>query len=89
MRYILPSGEIIEASDELARLLAETKTILAGMTKEERISWFEHGMFAKPLRYEHESEGTSFIVRTHFDKTAIESIAEKVERVAAKSVQQE
>ncbi len=84
MKYILPNGEIIEASDELAKLLAEIKELLANMTKEKRIAWFEHGMFAKPLRYEHESEGTSFIVRTYFDKTASESIAEKVERVAAK-----
>ena len=84
MKYILPNGEIIEASDELAKLLAEIKELLANMIKEERIAWFEHSMFSKPLRYEHESEGTSFIVRTHFDKTASESIAEKVERVAAK-----
>lgn len=84
MKYILPNGEIIEASDELAKLLAEIKELLANMTKEERITWFEHSMFSKPLRYEHESEGTSFIVRTHFDKSANESIAEKAERVAAK-----
>ena len=56
MKYILPNGEIIEASNELAKLLAEIKELLANMTNEERIAWFEHSMFSKPLRYEHESK---------------------------------
>ncbi len=89
MRYIFPNGEVIEASDELAKLIAEIKDHLMNLTREERIAYFEKGMFAKPIRYTQEIDGTTYIVRTYFDKTANESIAEKVERVAAKSVQQE
>lgn len=88
MKYYLQNGEAIKANDEFSKLIAEIKESLESMTREERIAFFEKGMFAKPIRYTQEFDNTTYIVRTYFDKTASESIAEKVERVAAKSVQQ-
>ena len=67
MKYILPNGEIIEANDELAKLLAEIKELLANMTKEERLSIFKENEYPKDMDFDYDFGNTVIEVRTFFE----------------------
>lgn len=73
-----------EAMDEIRQLLDEITDHLAAMTREQRLAWFQRSMYAKPLNFMREIDGTTYVVRTYFREDATENIKDKIERIVTK-----
>ena len=71
-------------SPELEQAIQEITALLAVMTKEQRLAWFKRTMYAEPLAFIREIDGTVYAVRSHFQPDASENITEKVGRILAK-----
>lgn len=71
-------------SPELEQAIWEITVLLAAMTKEQRLAWFKRTMYAEPLAFIREIDGTVYAVRSHFQPDAGENIAEKVGRILSK-----
>lgn len=84
MMYIDNQGNAIERNGEIYTLLDEITDHLATLTKEERIAWFRQTMYAEPLNFLREIDGTLYAVRAFFKENAGENITEKVERIILK-----
>lgn len=82
--YADNQGNIIEVTEEIYTLLDEITDRLAMLTKEERIAWFRQTMYAEPLNFIREIDGTSYIIRTFFKEEATENIYEKLGRILTK-----
>lgn len=67
---------------ELEQAIQEITDLLAAMTKEQRLAWFKRTMYAEPLEFIREIDGTVYAVRSHFQPDAGEN--EKVGRVLSK-----
>lgn len=72
--------------DEIRALIDEITDILAAMSKEKRLRFFKQ--YPIPLDFAKEIDGTTYLVRTYFDSTATESIAEKTARIVRSDKQQ-
>ncbi len=72
--------------DEIRALIDEINGILAAMSKEKRLRFFKQ--YPVPLDFAKEIDGTTYLVRTYFDSTASESIAEKTARIVITDKQQ-
>lgn len=72
--------------DEIRALIDEITDILAAMSKEKRLRFFEQ--YPVPLDFAKEIDGMTCLVRTYFDSTATESIAEKTARIVITDKQQ-
>lgn len=72
--------------DEIRALINEITDILAAMSKEKRLRFFKQ--YPIPLDFAKEIDGTTYLVRTYFDSTATESIAEKTARIVRSDKQQ-
>ena len=71
-------------SPELEQAIQEITDLLAVMTKEQRLAWFKRTMYAEPLAFIREIDGTVYAVRSHFQLDAGENITEKVGRILSK-----
>ena len=71
-------------SPELEQAIQEITALLAVMTKEQRLAWFKRTMYAEPLAFIREIDGTVYAVRSHFQPDAGENITEKVGRILSK-----
>ncbi len=65
--------------DLLNEIREKTFSKLSAMTKEERLVWFAH--YPHPINFRKEINGTVYIVNTHFNDSANETIIEKAERI--------
>lgn len=72
--------------DEIRALINEITDILAAMSKEKLLRFFKQ--YPIPLDFAKEIDGTTYLVRTYFDSTATESIAEKTARIVRSDKQQ-
>lgn len=72
-------------SPELEQAIQEITDLLAAMTREQRLVWFKRAMYAEPLAFIREIDGTVYAVRSHFQPDADENITEKVGRILSKS----
>lgn len=54
---------------------------IAALPQGDRIAWFRRTACVQPLNFLKEINGTTYTVRTFFDKEAQESIVEKVQRI--------
>lgn len=68
--------------DLLNKIKTETYAKLSAMTKEQRLEWFAH--YPHSLDFEKEIDGTVYIVNTHFNDSANETIIEKADRIILK-----
>ena len=84
MMYLDSNGQQTERTDDLYNLIEDITDNLAAMTKEERLSWFKRTMYAEPLNFINEIDGTSYIVRTFFKEEATENLYQKLERILTK-----
>ncbi len=73
--------------DEIRALIDEINGILAAMSKEKRLRFFKQ--YPVPLDFAKEIDGTTYLVRTYFDSTAAESIAEKAARIVRSDKQRD
>ena len=71
-------------SPELEQAIQEITDLLAAMSKEQRLTWFKRTMYAEPLAFIREIDGTVYAVRSHFQADAGENITEKVGRILSK-----
>lgn len=71
-------------SPELEQAIREITDLLATMTREQRLAWFKRNMYAEPLAFIQEIDGTVYAVRSHFQPDAGENITEKVGRILSK-----
>lgn len=69
---------------ELEQAIQEITDLLAAMTKEQRLAWFKRTMYAEPLEFIREIDGTVYAVRSHFQPDAGENITDKVGRILSK-----
>lgn len=72
-------------SPELEQAIREITVLLSAMTREQRLAWFKRTMYAEPLAFIREIDGTVYAVRSHFQPDAGENITEKVGRILSKS----
>lgn len=70
---------------DVKQLLQEVTELLAAKTRDERISWFRMNIYAEPLVFLREIDGTVYGLRTFFQPDAGEDITHKVERLLLKS----
>lgn len=84
MMYVDNEGNTIEKTGEIYTLLDEITDHLATLTKEERIAWFRQTMYAEPLNFVKEIDGTLYAVRTFFKEDATENIHDKLGRILKK-----
>mgnify|MGYP001086110999 CR=1 FL=1 len=84
MMYIDNQDNIIDKTDDIYRVIDEITDYLAGLTQEERIAWFKQTMYAEPLNFIREIDGTSYIIRTFFKEEATENVYEKLDRILTK-----
>lgn len=88
MIYADNQGNIIDKTDDIYKVIDEITDYLAGLTQEERIAWFRQTMYAEPLNFIKEIDGTLYAIRTFFKDDANENITEKVERIILKNSKQ-
>lgn len=79
--YVDNQGNTVEKTSEIYTLIDEITGYLTMLTKEERILWFRKTMYAEPLNFVKEIDGTSYIIRTFFKEEATENVYEKLERI--------
>lgn len=84
MMYADNQGNVIDRNGEIHTLIGDITDHLAALTKEERIAWFRQTMYAEPLNFIKEIDGTSYIIRTFFKEDATENIYEKLGRILKK-----
>lgn len=84
MMYIDSQGNTVEKTSEIYTLIDEITDHLATLTKEERISWFRKTMYAEPLNFVKEIDGTLYAVRVFFTEDATENIYDKLGRILKK-----
>ena len=70
-------------NDKLKSMVDTIMEQLEKMTAEERLEWFANDP-ALHLRFMNEMDGTTYIVRCHFDEKASESIFAKTQRLLLK-----
>ena len=73
-----------KGSPELEQAIRAITDQLATMSKEQRLAWFKRTMYAEPLNFLKEIDGTVYAVRSHFQPDAGENITEKVGRILSK-----
>ena len=56
------------------------------MTAEQRINYFKYEQFVEPLRYTQDIDNTTYVVRTHFDENADNTILQRIENLVEKDV---
>lgn len=81
MIYLDSDGHQTDKTDDIYSVIDDITDNLATMTKEERLSWFKRTMYAEPLNFINEIDGTSYIVRTFFKEEAAENLYQKLERI--------
>lgn len=84
MMYLDNQGNTVEKTSEIYTLIDEITDHLATLTKEERIAWFRQTMYAEPLNFVKEIDGTLYAVRTFFKEDATENIYNKLGRILKK-----
>ncbi|MCI8716652.1 MAG: hypothetical protein HFH64_00580 [Lachnospiraceae bacterium] len=84
MIYADNQGNITDKTDDIYKVIDEITDYLAGLTQEERIAWFRQTMYAEPLNFIKEIDGTSYIIRTFFKEEATENIYDKLGRILKK-----
>lgn len=84
MMYIDNQGNTVEKTSEIYTLIDEITGYLATLTKEERIAWFRKTMYAEPLNFVKEIDGTLYAVRAFFKEEATENVYEKLDRILTK-----
>lgn len=84
MMYADNQGNVIDRNGEIHTLIDDITDHLATLIKEERIAWFRQTMYAEPLNFIREIDGTSYIIRTFFKEEATENIYEKLGRILTK-----
>lgn len=84
MMYVDNQGNTVDKTNEIYTLIDEITNHLATLTKEERIAWFRHTMYAEPLNFVKEIDGTLYAVRTFFKEDATENIYNKLGRILKK-----
>ncbi len=73
--------------DEIRALIDEITDSLAARGPEKRLRFFKQ--YPVPLDFAKEIDGTTYLVRTYFDSTAAESIAEKAARIVRSDKQRD
>ena len=81
MMYLDSVGRKTDRGADIRSVIDDITDKLAAMTKEERLSWFKRTMYAEPLNFINEIDGTSYIVRTFFKEEATENLYQKLERI--------
>ena len=81
MMYLDSGGHQTDKTDDIYSVIDDITDKLATMTKEERLSWFKRTMYAEPLNFINEIDGTSYIVRAFFKEEATENLYQKLERI--------
>ena len=86
MFYTDDNGNILNIRTELNDAFDELYDELDKMTPEERIAWYARGMYIKPLKYTHEIDNTTYIVRTHYNENADKTILQRIENKFEKEI---
>ena len=55
------------------------------MSSAERIEWYNNSLFNKSINFTKQIDNTVYIVNTHFNETASESVNEKIVRILEQS----
>ncbi|MDE6658719.1 MAG: transposon-encoded TnpW family protein [Eubacterium sp.] len=55
------------------------------MTSKQRIEWYNHSLFNKPINFTKQIDNTVYTVNTHFNETANESVNERIVRILEQS----
>lgn len=84
MMHVDNQGNTVEKTSEIYTLIDEITDHLATLTKEERILWFRKTMYAEPLNFVKEIDGTLYAVRAFFKEDASENIYDKLGRILKK-----
>lgn len=82
--YVDNQGNTVEKTSEIYTLIDEITDYLTTLTKEERVSWFRQTMYAEPLNFVKEIDGTLYAVRAFFKEDAAENIYDKLGRILKK-----
>lgn len=82
--YVDNQGNTVDKTSEIYTLIDEITDYLATLTKEKRISWFRQTMYAEPLNFVKEIDGTLYAVRAFFKEDAAENIYDKLGRILKK-----
>ena len=88
MHYVDDNGKIIDMrtplTDALENLLNAYYDKLSRMTAEQRMNYFKYEQFVEPLRYTQDVDNTTYVVRTHFDENADNTILQRIENLVEK-----
>ncbi len=71
--------------DYVSNLLSSQIEKLKLMSSAERIEWYNQSLFNKPINFTKQIDNTVYTVNTHFNKTANESVNEKIVRILEQS----
>lgn len=82
--YAENQSNTVDKTSEIYTLIDEITDYLTTLTKEERIAWFRQTMYAKPLNFVKEIDGTLYAVRAFFKEDAAENIYDKLGRILKK-----
>ncbi len=78
--------ELVKADyDYVNNLLNAQIEKLKSMTSEQRMEWYNNSLFNKPINFTKQIDNTVYTVNTHFNKTANESVNEKIVRTLEQS----
>ena len=84
MKYYDENGNELDMRTELDDILDEITDKLSSMTREERLQWFSSWSYAEPLKYLHNIDNTTYIIRTIFNENGKTNIVHTAKRLLEK-----
>lgn len=84
--YLDEKGYPCDDYRDIHEAIEETTKMLLSMTKEERIDWFRKSQYPYSINFDMEIGNTVYSVSSYFNRTANESLQEKIQRIILKNL---